>query len=84
MEIDKSYYCRNCEYIINKQKYQIDKEVRRQDQYFSIRLPYVDKRIREIWMNRINTIFNTTEDTIKKLQSLKGKMKLKFFKNISN
>ena len=26
LEFDKSYYCRNCEYIINKQKHQIDKK----------------------------------------------------------
>ena len=25
LEFDKGYYCKNCEYIINKQKYQIDK-----------------------------------------------------------
>ena len=24
LELDKGYYCRNCEYIINKQKHQID------------------------------------------------------------
>ena len=24
LEIDKGYYCKNCEYIINKQKHQID------------------------------------------------------------
>ena len=26
LEIDKGYYCKNCEYIINKQKHQIDKK----------------------------------------------------------
>ena len=26
LEIDKSYNCRNCEYIINKQKHRIDKK----------------------------------------------------------
>ena len=26
LEFDKGYYCRNCEYIINKQKHQIDKK----------------------------------------------------------
>ena len=30
------------------------------------------------------TNYNSTEDMIKKLQSLKGKTKLKFYKNISN
>ena len=31
-----------------------------------------------------NTTYNSTEDMINKLQSLKGKTKLKFYKNISN
>ena len=26
LEFDKGYYCRNCEFIINKQKHQIDKK----------------------------------------------------------
>ena len=26
LEFDKGYYCRNCEYSINKQKHQIDKK----------------------------------------------------------
>ena len=30
LEFDKGYYCTNCDYIINKQKLQIDKKVRRQ------------------------------------------------------
>ena len=32
----------------------------------------------------VNTTYNSTEDMIKKLQSLKGKTKLKFYKNIKN
>ena len=47
-------------------------------------MPYADKRIREIWMNMVNTTYNTTEDVINELQQLKGKTKLKFLKNISN
>ena len=35
-------------------------------------------------MNMVNTKYNSTEDMINKLQSLKGKTKLKFYKNISN
>ena len=31
LEFDKGYYCKNCEYIINKQKHQIDKKILRQD-----------------------------------------------------
>ena len=27
LEFDKGYYCRNCEFIINKQKHQIDKKI---------------------------------------------------------
>ena len=32
----------------------------------------------------VNTNYNSTEDMVNKLQSLKGKIKLKFYKNISN
>ena len=32
----------------------------------------------------VNTKYNSTEDMINKLQSLKGKTKLKFYKNISD
>ena len=48
LEFDKGWYCQNCEYIINKPKYQIDKKICRQDHYFSTRLPYANKKIREI------------------------------------
>ena len=34
-------------------------------------------------MNMINITYNSTEDMINKLQRLKGKTKLKFYKNIS-
>ena len=80
LEFDKGYYCQNCEYIINKQKHQIDKKVLRQDRDFSSRLNYANTKIREIWMNMVNS----TGDIIDKLQSLKGKTKLKFYKNISD
>ena len=84
LEFDKGYYCRNCEYIIDKQKHQIGKNILRQDRDFSTRLNYADKKIREIYINMVNTNYNSTEDMINKLQSLKGKIKLKFYKNISN
>ena len=84
LEFDKGYYCKNCEYIINKQKHQIDKKVLRQSHDFSSRLNYANTKIREIFINRVNTIYNSIEDMINKLQSLKGKTKLKFYKNINN
>ena len=80
LEFDKGYYCTNCEYIINKQKHQIDKKILRQDRDFSTRLNYANKNIRDIWMNLVNS----KELVINKLQELKGKTKLKFYKNISN
>ena len=84
LEFDKRYYFTNCEYVINKQKHQIDKNIRRQDHNFSTRLNYANKKIREIFINMVNTNYITTEDMINKLQSLKGKIKLKFYKNIGN
>ena len=35
-------------------------------------------------MNLVNTKYNSTEDMISKLQDIKGKTKLKFYKIISN
>ena len=84
MEFDKGFYCQNCEYIINKQKHQIDKNILRQDRDFSTRLNYANKKVREIYINMVYTNYNSTEDMINKLQSLKGKTKLKFYKNIKN
>ena len=81
LEHDKGYYCTNCEYIINKQKHQIDKKVLRQDHDFSTRLNYANKKIREIYINMVDTNYNSTEDMINKLQELKGK-KIKIYKNI--
>ena len=44
LEFDKGYYCKNCEYIIHKQKHQIDKKVLGQGRDFSTRLNYAKKR----------------------------------------
>ena len=84
LEFEKGYYCTNCEYIINKQKHQLDKKIRRQDHEYSTRLNYATKKIREIYIKMVNTNYSSTEDMINKLQSLKGKTKLKFYKSISN
>ena len=83
LEFDKGNYCKKCEYIINKQRHQIDKKVLRRDRDFSTRLNYANKKIRGIWMNMVNTKYNSTQDMINKLQQLKGKTKLNFDKNIS-
>ena len=84
LEINKGYYCQNCEYIINKQKHQIDEKVLRQDHYFSTRLQYANAKIREININMVNTNYISILDMIDKLQELKGKSKLKFYKKINN
>ena len=52
---DRGYFCENCEYIINKQKHQIDKNVRRKDGNFSTRLNYANTKIRELYINLVNT-----------------------------
>ena len=83
-EFNKGYYCKNCEYFINRQKHQIDKKNRGQDHYFSTRFPYANERKSEIWMNMVNTTYNSSEDMCDKSQSLKSKTQIKFYKNISN
>ena len=40
--------------------------------------------MREIWMNMVNTTYKSTEDMMNKLQEIKGKTNLKFYKNKSN
>ena len=69
LEFDKGYYCQSCEYIINEQKHQVDKKLRRQDHYFSTRLPYANKKIREIWMNMVNATYKSAGDKIDKIKS---------------
>ena len=69
LEFDKDYYCQNCECIINKQKHQIDKKVRRQYLYFSTRLPYANIKMREVWMNMTNTTYKSSGDVNNKLQN---------------
>ena len=64
LEFDKGYYCQNCEYIINKQKHQIDKKVLTHYRDFSTRLNYANKKIRDIWMNMVSTTYDSTEDMI--------------------
>ena len=76
LEFDKGCCCQNCEYIINKQKHQIDKKVLRQGHKFSTRLPYANKKISEISYSMVNTTYNPTEDMINKLQSLKKNIKI--------
>ena len=64
LEFDERKYCENCEYIISKQKHQIDKKILRQDREFSTRLNYANKKIGEIWMNMGNKTYKSTEDMI--------------------
>ena len=45
LEFDKGYYCKNCEYNINKQKHQINKIIHKQSQDFSTRLNYSIKKL---------------------------------------
>ena len=40
--------------------------------------------IRQIWMNVVNTTYNSTHDMIDKLQEIKGKTNLEKIKNVSD
>ena len=73
VEFDKRWVCQIRNFIINKQKHQIDKKVLRRDHKFSMRLPYADKKIREVYYSKANTNYIRTQDMIYKLQQLKGK-----------
>ena len=52
--------------------------------FFSTRLLYAIKKIRVIFYSLINTTYNSTDDMINKLQQLKCKTNVKFYKNKSN
>ena len=80
LEFDEGFYCTNCEYIINKQKHQINQNIHRQSQDFSTRLNYSIKKIREIY---VNIAYLLLEIVIDILQQLKRRIKLKFYKNLS-
>ena len=67
----KGYYCQTCEYNFNKQKHQVDKKVRIQENYFSTRWPYADEKIREIYFSMVNTTYISTKDMIIKLETVK-------------
>ena len=67
LEFDKGYYCQNCEYIMNEQKHQKGENVRRQDHYFSTRLPYANKRIKEKYYSMANTKNTSSDDMINNL-----------------
>ena len=58
LEIEKGYCCKNYENIINKEKHQIDRKVRRQECYFSTRLPYDNRRVRDIYYSVVDTIYD--------------------------
>ena len=44
LELNKGLYCKKCEYIINKQKHQIERKVLRQDHNFSTTINYAIKK----------------------------------------
>ena len=70
--------------LLTNRNIRLIKKVPRQDRDFSNRLNFANEKIREIWMNMVNTNYNSAEDMINELQQLIGKTKLKFHKNISS
>ena len=75
--MDKGYYFPDCEFIFRKQKHQNDKKVLRRGHDFSTILPFAGKKIREKCYSMANDKYVTTKVMINKLQSLKGKIKIK-------
>ena len=66
-EVDKRFYCDNCETFNIKQEHQIAKQELRQDKFFSTRMPYANKKIE---------LYKTKEVMINKIQKIKGRTKL--------
>ena len=67
IEVDNGFYC------VNKQKNQIYKKARNQDKNFSKRLPYANKKIKEIHCSMMKTKYEKIEEMIFKLQLWKLK-----------
>ena len=71
LEIDKGWVYQKCEFLINKQKHQIDKKSLGQDLNFSTKLSYANKNIKKKdYSMVIITTYISTKDMINKLQSL--------------
>ena len=84
-KLHKNISNQKCEYIVNKQKHQIDKKKYVSNSiFFSTRLQSANKQIGEIWMNMVNTTYISTNYITNKLQEKKDKTKSKLHKNISN
>ena len=60
------------------------KKILKHNRDFPTRLNYAKTKIREIYIDMVNTKYNSTQDMIIKLQQLKGKTKLKIYENINN
>ena len=84
IEFDKSYFCQNSEFIVNKQKHKRDEKVLRQDKKLSTKLRYAFEKIRETYFSMMIIEINRTENMIDKVQRSKGKTKLRFHQGISD
>ena len=84
VEYDEYYQCEVCDVIMNKTKKEMGKKVFRQSKNFSTRLPYGEKKLKEIYDNMSQTKYKSYQEMIDKLQLLKGKTKLKYRQNYSN
>ena len=50
IEYDEYYQCEVCDIIMNKTKQEMGKKVFRQSKNFSTRLPYGEKKLKEIYI----------------------------------
>ena len=81
IEFVKGYYCPNCENIFNRPKHRIGEKVLLQYNNFSTRLPHANRKMEDIYFSMMNIKYESTEDMIEELRSLKGKTELKFYKS---
>ena len=50
--------------MLTNRNIRLIKKVLRQDHYLSTRLSYANKKIREVWMKMVKTIYDSTEEMI--------------------
>ena len=70
--------------LLISKKITLIKKVLREDRDFSTRLVYANEKIRETWMNVVNTTYNSKGDMIDKLQQSEGETIIKCYTNMSN
>ena len=81
-DFDKGYYFSGFEFLLYRPRHQKEKKELRQDKKFSTRLPYVNKKLKGVFLSMMDTKYITIGDRIDNLQNLKDETKVNSYQNI--